>query len=92
MKTCSHETFHTLKMKAHFEKPYILKMKAHSEIRFENENMLHCASFCRSFVAHMGRILDMKALLTNNTKVFISSSNDKSIKVCENETEGGAPE
>ena len=49
--------------------------------------ILHCASFCRSFVAHSGRILDMKALLTNNTKVFISSSNDKSIKVCENETE-----
>ena len=52
--------------------------------------ILHCASFCRSFVAHMGRILDMKALLTNNTKVFISSSNDKSIKVCENETDAGA--
>ena len=49
--------------------------------------ILHCVSFCRSFVAHSGRILDMKALLTNNTKVFISSSNDKSIKVCENETE-----
>ena len=53
--------------------------------------ILHCASFCRSFVAHMGRILDMKALLTNKTKVFISSSNDKSIKVCENETNEGAP-
>ena len=42
-------------------------------------------------MAHMGRILDMKALLTNKTKVFISSSNDKSIKVCENETNAGAP-
>ena len=31
-----------------------------------------CSIF-RSFVGHMGRILDMKALLTKNTKVFIHS-------------------
>lgn len=31
----------------------------------------------------MGRILDMRALLTKNQQVFISSSTDKSIKVWE---------
>ena len=42
-KNNTHNTFLILKMKAHFEKKYILKMKGHSETHFwqhfDNENM-----------------------------------------------------
>ena len=35
----------------------------------------------RSFTAHTGRILAMKALLSKQQKIFISSSADRTIKV-----------
>ena len=35
----THETFHILKMKTHFEKEPRFKMEAHSETHVENENM-----------------------------------------------------
>ena len=35
----THETFYTLKIKAHSIKNHILRMKAHFETHFENENM-----------------------------------------------------
>ena len=35
----------------------------------------------RSFMGHMGRILDMRALITHNQKLFLTSSADKTIKV-----------
>ena len=34
----------------------------------------------RSFMGHMGRILDMRALITHNQKLFLTSSADKTIK------------
>ena len=38
-KNVTHQTFHILKLKAHFENNNILKTKALSETHFENENM-----------------------------------------------------